>query len=52
MKVKFKCNTTGQVYEFEGFDAAGMRSHPEYTEVKEEAPKQPEVKAPKSKDKE
>jgi hypothetical protein len=45
MKVKFKENTTGEIYEFDEWDAEGMRRHPEYTEVKEE-PKKPELKAP------
>jgi hypothetical protein len=46
---KFKCNTTGQVYEFTmEHDIKDMQRHPEYTEVKEEAPKPAPVPAKKA----
>jgi hypothetical protein len=47
MTVKFKCKHTGQVYEFQDYDAEEMRKHSEYEEVIEQEEKTEEK--PKSK---
>jgi D-alanyl-D-alanine dipeptidase len=44
----FRCNNTGNTVDFDlEWDIEQMRSHPDYTEVKEEE-KKPEVKVKKS----
>jgi hypothetical protein len=50
MSVKFKCNQTGNIFEFfTEHDIKTMRVHNEYTEVKEiEEPKKPVGRPPKS----
>ncbi len=43
--MKFKCKLSGQVYDFPEWDVEGMKKHPDYEAVVEEAPK--EAEAPK-----
>lgn len=44
MGTKFKCNQSGNIFEFfTDHDIKTMRAHSEYTEVKEEAPTPKEV---------
>jgi hypothetical protein len=49
-KVKFKCNLTGNVFEFSNtFDIEDMREHPQYTEVEEQEEIVQKKVAPKKK---
>jgi len=41
--MKFKCKLSGQVYEFAEWDVDGMKKHPNYEMVVEEASKEAET---------
>lgn len=50
MCAKFKCNLSGNIFEFKHeWDVEEMRKHPQYTEVKEEAEVKPVVYKKKTK---
>lgn len=47
MGIKFKCNQSGNIFEFfSDHDIKTMRAHPEYIEIKEEQQKEVEVVEP------